>query len=89
MLTKALWEQCALPATLYVTEAMSITDGIINKLEEISVILGQYILQGPRSMASAAIWMDARMLPIRNRIVQKRLVFYRAHLNKPKKNFQF
>ena len=89
LLARKFWENCALPAILYATECMVLREATIQKLEEAQQIVGRFILQTPRNTARAAIWTEAGLLPIKHRIMMKRVQFYNRLMKKEEEDWAY
>ena len=74
-LAYALWTCCALPAVLYGTEVMPLTQGTISELEKCQSQVGKFILQLPRSSASVSASIDAGLKPVWSLIAEKVLLY--------------
>ena len=74
-LAHALWTCCALPAVLYGTEVMPLTQGTISELEKCQSQVGKFILQLPRSSASVSASIDAGLKPIWSLVAEKVLLY--------------
>ena len=47
MLARVLWERCAIPAILYGSDAMTLTQSAVRQIEQIQSVMGGFILQTP------------------------------------------
>ena len=68
MVARQLWETCAVPAFLYGSEAMCISNKTIGELENLQLLVGKFILQIPRLSSEVSTWIDAGLMPIKYRI---------------------
>ena len=87
LISARLWEQCAVPALLYATETMVLSKDTISKLEEAQQVVGRFILQVGRSTARAAIWIDVGLMPMKRRVQQRRLGFYKRLMSKEQEDW--
>ena len=74
-LAYALWTRCALPAVLYGTEVMPLTQYTISELEKCQSQVGKFILQLPRSSASVSSSLDAGLKPVWSVIAENVLLY--------------
>ena len=74
-LAYALWTRCALPAVLYGTEVMPLTQCTISELEKCQSQVGKFILQLPRSSASVSASLDAGLKPIWSVVAENVLLY--------------
>ena len=70
-----LWERCAVPAILYATEAMNISKTTVTELNRIQNLVARFILQLPKSVATAAAYVDGGMKPMDIRIQERTGMF--------------
>ena len=68
MVARQLWETCAVPAFLYGSKAMWISNKTIGELEKLQSLVGKFILQIPGSSSKVSTWIDAGLMPIKYRI---------------------
>ena len=73
---------CAIPAILYGSEAMCLGDGTMNEIEKIQNIIGKFIIQVPNSTAGPAVWLDGGLMPIRYRIMKRKVNYLWRIFNK-------
>ena len=82
LVARSLWEMCAIPAILYGSEAMCLGDGTMNEIEKIQKIIGKFIIQVPNSTAGPAVWLDGGLMPIRYRIMKRKVNYLWRIVNK-------
>ena len=70
-----LWESCAIPGFLYVTEAMVISKSIVKELEKIQHLVASFILQLPPSSSQVMGWLKAGLQPIQQCLDTKSVLF--------------
>ena len=82
MVARQLWETCAVPAFLYGSEAMWISNKTIGELEKLQSLVGKFILQIPGSSSKVSTWIDAGLMPIKYRIWLKQSRYVWRLINK-------
>ena len=75
LIAKRVWETCAIPAILYCAEALTIKKSTVRELERIQNMIGRFILQVPASTSRALSWIDAGLMPMSYRILNKQALF--------------
>ena len=75
LIAKRVWETCAIPAILYCAEALTIKKSTVRELERIQNMIGRFILQVPASTSRALAWIDAGLMPMSYRILNKQALF--------------
>ena len=88
-IARTLWETCVVPAVLYATDIMIMKEGVIKELDKIQRVIGRFITQVPKSTATAAVEVEAGLIPFRFRIMERRLNFYRRIMMKSPKELVF
>ena len=73
----AVWCNVALPAILYGTDAVPILESTVNELEMIQNKLGKALMNIPPSSANPIINTELGWKPIRLRIAQSKLAFFK------------
>ena len=82
-LAHTLWTMCAVPAILYGSEVLPLTQGTIDEVERCQNIVGKFILQIPRSSANVSCNLDAGLKPIWAVLAEKILLYANKLMAKP------
>ena len=62
-----LWKRCAVPAILYATEAIVLSNRVLEKLDRIQHIVARYILI-PKSSVKVARALDVGLMAMKHRV---------------------
>ena len=79
----ALWSQCAVPAILYGTEVMHVSETSIMELERIQSKVANFILQIPLRSSSTAGIVDVGFKSFRQLIHERKIVYHKRLLSLP------
>ena len=82
-LAHTLWSRVAIPAILYGSEVLPLTQTTINEIERCQSQVGKFILQVPRNTANVSANIDAGLQPIWSLIVEKYLTYATKTMSKP------
>ena len=81
------WTHIAIPAILYGSEVMPLTQDTISTIEMCQTQIAKFMLQIPRSSASVSSNLDAGFQPVWSYVAQKVMLYAHYTMEKPESNW--
>ena len=81
------WKHIALPAILYGSEVMPLTQDTISSIESCQTRIAKFILQVPQSSANVSSNLDAGFEPVWSTLAQRVLLYAHSTMMKPETNW--